>query len=100
MLYVIRHGQTDWNVEGKTQGSIDIKLNETGKEQAEKVKNELMNTKIDVVLCSPRNRCKETAKIVCEGRNVQIIELDELRERDFGEFEGKKKNVEYDWVEF
>ena len=38
MLYVIRHGQTDWNVEGKTQGSIDIKLNETGKKQAEKVK--------------------------------------------------------------
>lgn len=100
MLYVIRHGQTDWNVEGKTQGSIDIKLNETGKEQAEKVKNELMNTRIDVVLCSPRNRCKETAKIVSEGRDVQIIELDELRERDFGEFEGKKKNIEYDWVEF
>ena len=41
MLYVIRHGQTDWNVEGKTQGSIDIKLNETGKN---KIMEELRDT--------------------------------------------------------
>ena len=100
MIYVIRHGQTDWNVNGKTQGSIETSLNQTGKEQALNIKNQLINTKIDVVLCSPRNRCKETAKIICENRNIPIIEINDLRERDFGEFEGKQKNIDYDWIEF
>ncbi len=100
MIYVIRHGQTDWNVIGRTQGSIETELNETGIKQAQDVKKELSSVKLDVVFCSPRNRCKSTAKIICEGTNVPIIELDNLRERDFGEFEGKQKDVDYDWIEF
>ena len=100
MIYVIRHGQTDWNLEGRTQGSIDTELNETGRCQANSVRNELLNTKLDVVLCSPRNRCKSTAEIICQDRDIPIIELEDLRERDFGEFEGKQKDVDYDWVEF
>lgn len=100
MIYVIRHGQTDWNLAGKTQGSIDIELNETGRSQAQNVKNELTNARLDAVLCSPLKRCKSTAEIICKDRNVPIIELENLRERDFGEFEGKQKNVDYDWTEF
>lgn len=100
MIYVIRHGQTDWNLEGRTQGSIDTELNETGRCQVNSVRNELLNTKLDVVLCSPRNRCKSTAEIICQDRDIPIIELEDLRERDFGEFEGKQKDVDYDWVEF
>ena len=100
MIYVVRHGETNWNLENQTQGSIDIELNETGIKQAKKVKDEFTNIKLDVVLCSTLNRCKSTAKIICEGREVPIIEMKELRERNFGEFEGKQKNIEYDWVEF
>lgn len=100
MIYVIRHGQTDWNVAEKTQGSIDTELNKAGIEQARSVKNELSNTKIDVVLCSPQKRCKSTAKIICKGRNIPIVEVADLRERGFGEFEGKQKNIDYDWVQF
>lgn len=100
MIYVIRHGQTDWNLAGKTQGSIDTELNETGINQAESIKNELLNINLDVVLCSPRNRCKSTAKIICKDRNIPIVEVEDLRERGFGEFEGKQKNIDYDWVEF
>lgn len=100
MIYVVRHGQTDWNVEGKTQGSIDTALNETGITQAKNIRNELLNTKIDVVLCSPRSRCKSTAEIICKGRNIPIVEVEDLRERGFGEFEGKQKNIDYDWIEF
>lgn len=100
MIYVIRHGQTDWNLAERTQGSIDTELNETGVNQAKSVKDELLNTKLDVVLCSPRNRCKSTVKIICEDRDIPIIEVEDLRERDFGEFEGKQKNIDYDWGEF
>lgn len=100
MIYVIRHGQTDWNVEKRTQGSIETSLNEVGREQAEIVRQELQDKKIDVVLCSPRKRCKETAEIICVGNDIIIQELEDLRERDFGEFEGKKKGEDYDWIEF
>lgn len=100
MIYVVRHGQTDWNLQGKTQGSIDVGLNETGMEQAKKVKNELLNVNLDIALCSPLNRCKSTAGIICESRDIPLIELEELRERFFGEFEGKQKNREYNWEEF
>ena len=100
MIYVIRHGQTDWNVEKRTQGSIETSLNEVGRKQAEKVKQELQDKKIDVILCSPRKRCKETAEIICNESNIIIQELEDLRERDFGEFEGKKKGEDYSWIDF
>ena len=100
MIYVIRHGQTDWNLERKTQGGIETELNETGIMQAKNVRNQLINTKLDVILCSPRNRCKLTAEIICANRNIPIIEVEDLRERGFGEFEGKQKNIDYNWVEF
>ncbi len=52
-LYVIRHGQTDWNVAGKCQGRTDIELNSTGIEQAKKAKTQLKDHKIDLIICSP-----------------------------------------------
>ena len=53
-LYVIRHGQTDWNVAGKCQGRTDIELNSTGIEQAKKAKTQLKDYKIDLIICSYR----------------------------------------------
>ena len=100
MIYVIRHGQTDWNIEDRTQGSIETKLNEEGMKEAENARKELLSVKIDVILCSPRKRCIETAKIICRSRNIPIIEIKELGERRFGEFEGKLKNIDYNWIEF
>lgn len=100
MIYVIRHGQTDWNVLRKTQGSMETDLNTVGISQAKNIRSKLLNTKLDVVLCSPRKRCEETAKIICKDRNIPILELEKLQERNFGEFEGSKKNIDYDWVEF
>ena len=50
-LYVTRHGQTDWNVQGKTQGRTDIELNEVGIEQAKQTKKELKNINIDLIKC-------------------------------------------------
>lgn len=52
MIYVTRHGQTDWNLEKKVMGRCDIPLNESGKEQAKIVRDFLKNTPIDKIICS------------------------------------------------
>ena len=66
-LYVIRHGQTDWNVAGKCQGRTDIELNSTGIEQAKKAKTQLKDYKIDLIICSPLKRARKTAEIINEA---------------------------------
>ena len=58
-IYVIRHGQTDWNVAGKCQGRTDIELNETGIEQAKQAKEQLKNYNIDQIICSPLKRTRK-----------------------------------------
>lgn len=87
-LYVIRHGQTDWNVMKKMQGSVDIELNEIGIKQAYITKENLDSISIDVIFCSPLKRAKQTAEIINKGRNLEIIYDERLRERNYGEFEG------------
>ena len=57
-LYVIRHGQTDWNLIGKIQGQTDIKLNQTGITQAEKVRDEIEKYDFCLIICSPLKRAK------------------------------------------
>ena len=89
MIYIVRHGQTDWNVLHKIQGKMDICLNDKGREQAEIIKEELNNTPIDFIICSPLSRAKETAEIINRERNLPIIYDDRVQERNFGEFEGK-----------
>lgn len=91
-VYVIRHGQTEWNVLKKMQGSADIPLNEKGIEQAQQVKSNLENVTFDVILCSPMIRAKQTAEIIKNERNLNIIFDNRLRERDYGEFEGTSKS--------
>lgn len=96
-IYVTRHGQTDWNVQGKTQGRADIELNEVGIKQAKQTKEELKNIDIDLIICSPLKRAKQTAEIINEGRNIQIIFDNQIIERNFGEFEGKKIKFDEFW---
>lgn len=99
-IIIVRHGQTDFNLERKLQGITDNKLNETGKEQALITKEKLKKEEIDLIICSPLIRAKETANIINEGRNLKIIYDDRLIERDFGEFEGeyiKNYNVDEFW---
>ncbi len=90
MIYVTRHGQTDWNIQKRVQGRHDEPLNEMGLHQAEETKNSLLNTKIDIIICSPLKRAKQTAEIINEGRNIPIVYDDRIAEREFGEFEGKQ----------
>lgn len=91
-LYVVRHGQTEWNILKKMQGSADIPLNEKGKEQAYETKSNLENIDFDIIICSPLLRAKQTAEIINSDRNLNIIFDDRLRERNYGEFEGTSKS--------
>ena len=85
MLYIVRHGQTDWNTLHKRQGHTNIPLNETGINQAKKLKEELKNIKFDYVFSSPLDRALETAKII-SGKDPIIDER--LIERNNGKLEG------------
>ena len=88
MIYVVRHGQTDWNVEGRYQGRQDIKLNSKGIYQAKKISGKLTNVKFDKVFSSPLKRTLQTAEIIC---NNEITIDERLIERCNGELEGKLK---------
>ena len=86
MIYIVRHGQTDWNLEGRTQGHSDIPLNQTGINQANIIKEKLKNIKFDKVFSSPLKRAYETANIITNG---EITKDDRLVERFGGKLEGK-----------
>lgn len=88
MLYIMRHGKTEWNAMHKLQGRMDIPLNEEGREMAEKAREEYKNLNIDICYCSPLVRAKETAEIVLRGRNIPILPDDRLVEISFGKYEG------------
>ena len=98
-LYVIRHGQTEWNVLKKMQGSVDIPLNEKGIEQAYITKEKLKDINIDLIFSSPLKRARKTAEIISDDMNVEVIIADELSERCYGEFEGINK-LSFDYNEF
>ena len=88
-LYVLRHGETDYNVQGKFQGQIDIALNENGKRQLEEVVKEFKNIKIDVIFSSPLSRALEMAKKIGESKKMQVMIEPRIIERSFGDLEGK-----------
>ena len=98
-LLLVRHGETDWNAEGRLQGQTDRPLNEYGRRQAHQLAEELEGEELEAIYSSDLARARETAEIV--GRRLEIpVELDpDLREKDWGTWEGLTA-VERDRVEF
>ncbi|MBR3319189.1 histidine phosphatase family protein [Candidatus Saccharibacteria bacterium] len=94
-IYIARHGQTDWNIQHRAQGRSDIPLNETGRNQAEALREKIKDIKFTAVYASPLKRAAETAQIATDEK-YNITYDDRLVERSFGDFEGKVVN---DWVE-
>ena len=88
MLYIMRHGKTDWNERHKLQGRTDIPLNEEGREMAKKAAELYKNVHFDVCYCSPLIRARQTAALVLAERNVPIIYDDRIVEMSFGVYEG------------
>ncbi len=95
-IYIVRHGKTDWNDQRLLQGTTDIKLNEEGIKQAEKLASQIDYSDIDICLCSPLKRTRQTAEILA-GNQVKIIYDSMLIERCFGTYEGKP--IDFDLTE-
>jgi probable phosphoglycerate mutase len=86
-LYVVRHGETQANAEGRYQGSLDIDLNERGVLQARELREKLP-AQIEAVIVSPLRRAQQTAAIVFTDDGLQLHTRDAFRERGVGVFEG------------
>lgn len=97
-VYIVRHGQTDWNREGRIQGGTDNPLNATGRDQAAALGRTLSDLRIDAVYSSSHQRARQTAAVF--EKQAPVITMDELRERNFGKFEGANEKdpvVVADW---
>ena len=88
-LYIIRHGQTDWNRARLLQGRTDIPLNEWGTRVAQLTKEGLQDIVFDIAFTSPLIRARKTAELILEGRDIPIIDDDRLIEVNFGPYEGE-----------
>lgn len=88
-IYLIRHGETDWNKERRFQGQTDIPLNDNGRRQAKSLRESLKGKlPFDRIICSDLCRARETAEIINEGSQSPIIIDPAFRELCFGKWEG------------
>ena len=96
-LVVVRHGQTDWNVEERYQGQLDLPLNAVGRTQAEALKRRLAGTQFDTAYSSPLRRAFETAQII--AGELPLIADTRLSEIHHGDWQGKTKaDIEERWL--
>lgn len=88
---LVRHGQTAWNLDSRLQGRSDVRLNSTGRQQAERAGVQLAKQgPWDLVVCSPLARARQTAQIIADYLGIwQVLEVEDLMERDFGAAEGR-----------
>lgn len=87
-ILLARHAETDWNREGRVQGHTDRPLNELGVEQASDLAEALKDVELDAIYASDLARARDTARVVADLRGLRVTQLPELRERDFGSWEG------------
>jgi len=87
-ILLARHGETDWNAEGRVQGHTDRPLNEAGVAQGLALADELSGERLDAVYASDLTRALDTARAVAEPRGLSVIPVPDLRERNFGTWEG------------
>ncbi|HVX86292.1 MAG TPA: histidine phosphatase family protein [Phycisphaerae bacterium] len=88
-LWLVRHGQTDWNAQGRVQGHTPTSLNERGRAQARALAAALASKHFAAIYASDLPRAAETADILAAGRKIPVQQTPDLRERSFGVYEGK-----------
>src|ERR1700761_5031386 len=93
-FWYLRHGETDWNAQGLSQGNVDIPLNPTGLAQARSAAARLRNRGIATIISSPLSRARVTAEIAAEALSLPVHFDDDLREVRFGVQEGQPMS---DW---
>jgi probable phosphoglycerate mutase len=88
-IIAIRHGETAWNVDSRIQGSLDIALNATGRQQAARVAAALADEPVSAIYASDLARAWETAQHLGRVHRLEVTPEKGLRERSFGDFEGR-----------
>lgn len=97
-IHIFRHGETEWNIEGRAQGSKESKLTALGRKQAEEARAKIKNVNFDIAFSSTLERAYQTAEILLAGQNTPINQLDALREIDMGTWEGMKyEDIEHQY---
>ena len=98
-IFLVRHGETNWNKEGRFQGQIDIPLNENGKNQARKTFEYLKNISLNKAFSSSMHRPYETAQIILQHKkDLKIEKIDSLVEISHGLWEGKlESEIREEW---
>ena len=87
-LYIVRHGETQWNTEGRLQGQADIPLNEKGRAIARATAMGMKEIHFDAAFTSPLIRARETAQIILGDRKISLEQDERIQEISFGEMEG------------
>ncbi|MFQ9288076.1 MAG: histidine phosphatase family protein [Intestinibacter bartlettii] len=88
-IYIVRHGQTEWNLLGKTQGHGNSDLTPKGIEQAELLADSMTKYPIDYIYSSDLGRAYQTAEIIGNKLNIEVERTEALREMNFGTWEGR-----------
>lgn len=92
-IYIVRHGQTEWNINGLIQGQGDSPLTPKGEDQAKQIAKELKSIYFDEIFSSDLLRAKRTAEIIALERKIVIKTQQAIRERAYGEYEGKSYQI-------
>ena len=87
-IVFLRHGETDWNAQGRFQGHQDIPLNDAGRDQACAVGRHWGHTEFDAVVASPLQRAMDTANLMLRDRPLEAVAVPELQETHGGDWEG------------
>ncbi len=87
-LYLVRHGETVWNVEKRMQGRLDSPLTKTGRRNVDRLAEKLRSYEFDAIISSPTGRAYKTAQIIRQNRTVNVEKEDRLMEIDLGNWEG------------
>ncbi|MGY8813834.1 MAG: histidine phosphatase family protein [Gammaproteobacteria bacterium] len=88
-IFLVRHGETDWNISNRYISFTDLPLNSNGKNQVSLLSKSFSNVPIDYIFTSPLQRAQMTAEIICDGLDIDINVEENLREASFGIYEGK-----------
>jgi broad specificity phosphatase PhoE len=101
-IYLIRHGETSWNLEERFQGTTNTELTKAGLKQGKLLAKSLSETKFENIYSSPLNRAKITADFIGTEANCEVIEDLDFKEISFGDWEGlttKEIRAKYSWMD-
>ena len=87
-LLLVRHGETDWNAEGRLQGHTDRPLSDYGRRQAQQLAGELEDEDLEAIYSSDLERARATAEAVARSQGLEVLVDPDLREKNFGSWEG------------